>query len=162
VRHRTTRSAVPLRRAFLRGDAPEGSLSQATILVVEDDQFVLKLVKQILTNGECAAENCSHKPDYEVLTARSAAEGLRIGLEFPRPIHLLLADVVMEGMLGTEVAERIKEQRPAMRVILMSGYLEGELKVLQGGWKFLRKPFVAEALLDRVRAALETQAAGGR
>ena len=132
-----------------------------TILVVEDNKALLRLVKSILTRGECG-EDCGARPDYEVLCASSATEALRIGMEYPGPIHLLLADVMMPDMLGTEVASLLKAARPSIRVILMSGYPDGKLAVLDAGWQFLQKPFMGEALLARVRIALTAQAAGGR
>jgi DNA-binding response OmpR family regulator len=91
---------------------------------------------------------------YQVISAASADKGLCLGLEFPHPIHLLLADVMLPGMLGPELASQIKAARPSMRVILMSGKAGGELKVLNAGWQFLGKPFLPAALLERVRAVL--------
>jgi DNA-binding response OmpR family regulator len=130
-----------------------------TILVVEDDPQVLHFVQHALTR----ARNEDRAPEeYEVLTAPTAEEGLRVGMEFPGVIHLLLADVMMPGMMGTEVATLLKEARPAMRVILMSGYPSGEMRVLNGGgWAFLRKPFEATALLDHVRVALRNSMGAG-
>jgi two-component system cell cycle sensor histidine kinase/response regulator CckA len=115
-----------------------------TILVVEDDAATLHLVQRILEKG-----------NYEVLCANSAQEGERIGKEFPRPIHLLLSDVVMPHMIGPDLATRLTVQRPDMGVILMSGYPDGGL-VLGYGWQFIRKPFVPKALLERIEAVLNT------
>ncbi len=120
-----------------------------TILVVEDNSGVLKLVQVIL------------QADYDVLTADSAEKGLALGLEFPHPIDLLISDVVMPGMYGPELAAQVKEARPQMRVILMSGKVEGRLRVLGGdlltgqGWRFLAKPFWGPELLALVRAELQ-------
>jgi len=119
-----------------------------TILVVEDDPATLHLVQRILEKG-----------NYEVLCANSAHEGERIGNEFPRPIDLLLADVVMPNMIGPDLATLLKAQRPDMRVILMSGYPDGALLVLNYGWHFIRKPFVPKALLERIEAVLQSTTA---
>src|SRR5450432_2715573 len=116
-----------------------------TILVVEDDAAILHLVQRILEKG-----------NYEVLCANSAKEGERIGKEFPRPIHLLLSDVVMPNMIGPDLASRLKVQRPDMRVMLMSGYPDGALLVLNYGWHFIRKPFVPHVLLERIEAVLNS------
>jgi DNA-binding response OmpR family regulator len=116
-----------------------------TILVVEDDAAVLHLVQRILENG-----------NYEVLCASSSEQGIHIGMEFPRPIHLLLADVVMPNMIGPDLATKLKVQRPDMRVMLMSGYPDGALLVLNHGWHFIRKPFVPKSLLDAIQAVLNS------
>jgi DNA-binding response OmpR family regulator len=116
-----------------------------TILVVEDDAATLHLVQRILEKG-----------NYDVLCANSPDEGERIGMEFPRPIHLLLADVVMPNMMGPDLATRLQAQRPDMGVILMSGYPDSALLVLDYGWQFMRKPFVPKALLERIEGVLNS------
>ena len=114
-----------------------------TILVVEDDAAILHLVQRILEKGA-----------YDVLCANSAKEGERIGKEFPRPIDLLLADVVMPDMIGPDLATLLKAQRPEMGVILMSGHPDGALLVLNSGWHFIRKPFVPKVLLEIIESVL--------
>lgn len=118
-----------------------------TILVVDDDAAVLHLVQRILEGG-----------NYEVICVSSAEEGIRIATEFPRSIHLLLADVVMPEMVGPDLAARLKVQRPDMRVMLMSGYPHGARLVLNYGWHFLRKPFVPKAFLEAIQAVLNSTA----
>lgn len=128
-----------------------------TILVVDDNKPILQLVRTILTEGDCqlGTECGAHRlRDDEVLTADSAEEGLRIGEDLSRPIHLLLADVVMPGMLGNQLAARLRELRPQMRVILMSGTPDGLDVLHDGQWASLEKPFLAAALLERVRVEL--------
>jgi DNA-binding response OmpR family regulator len=120
-----------------------------TILVVEDEPAVLALVKEIL--GFTA---------YQVFYASSAAEGSRIAEKFAGSIHLLLANVILDGgKLGTELAFEVKLARPEMRVMLINGKACGDLAVLQHrcqieGWQLLGKDFVAEDLLGRIRAEL--------
>ena len=122
-----------------------------TILVVEDELPILKMVKVILAAA-----------DYGVLCASSANHALQLASLYKSPIDLLLADVMLSpGMLGTELAVRLKRSHPAMRVILMSGKPGGNLAVLQGGWQFLAKPFMREQLLAKIRAELETKGAAG-
>jgi hypothetical protein len=116
---------------------------------VDDNQQVLDLVVRILRNGG----------EHEVLRAASPAEALQIGAEYHGIIHLLIADVVMPDMLGPEVAQRLRETRPMMRVILMSGDPAGNgARVLdaEGSWQFLGKPLSASVLKARVAAALSS------
>jgi DNA-binding NtrC family response regulator len=114
-----------------------------TILVAEDDSAILTLVQTIL---EAAA--------FEVLTAGSACEAKRIAEGFPRPIHLLLTDVMMPDVTGPALAKSLGEQRPCLEVILMSGHVESAIFAEDCGWRFLRKPFSSSALLDCINHAL--------
>ncbi len=98
------------------------------------------------------------KRGYTVLQARSAEDGLRIGLAHPGPIHLLLTDVIMPGLSGTDLAERLGPRRPEMRVLYMSGYTDtaaGDDGLLPGGGSFLQKPFAPDVLERKVREVLE-------
>ena len=118
----------------------------ATILVVEDEPDILKLIRTAL----------SKVPTYTVLCARSGEEGLKISLASRRTIHLLVSNVFLPGMLGSTMAAKIKAQRPRMRVILVDGKGRGKLALLglNAGWEVLRKPQTGAALLERVRAEL--------
>jgi len=113
-----------------------------TILVVEDTAFVLKSVRMIL-----------EKADFTVLAAASAQEALRLAGS-AETIHLLLSDVMMPDMSGPDLALKLKEQRPDMRVILMSGYSGGGMLVLNHGWSFITKPFVPVQLVAKIREVL--------
>jgi DNA-binding NtrC family response regulator len=75
---------------------------------------------------------------------------------FPRTIHLLLSDVMMPDMGGPDLAAKLKLRRPEMRVMLMSGYADGAMLVLNHGWHFIRKPFLPAALLGKVTEILHT------
>ena len=88
---------------------------------------------------------------------------IQIGLEFPSTIHLLLANAILPGMLGTDVAVKLKAVRPAMRVILLTGKAHKDLAVLNGGFQRLEKARAGEDLLERVRAELggAVRSAGG-
>jgi len=119
-----------------------GEISQ-TILIVEDDASILKLVQFIL-----------ERDGFEVLRAK---EALHVEAHFPRTIHLLLSDIMMPDMCGPELADTLKQQRPEMRVMMMSGYADGAMLVLNHGWHFIRKPFLATALVNRVREVLRTE-----
>jgi CheY-like chemotaxis protein len=118
-----------------------------TILVVEDEDLVLDVARRILT-----------RHGYRVLAARGGAEALERINEHRGTIHLLLTDVVMPGLTGKQVAERITELRPTIRVLYMSGYPEAVITsqgVVQRGIHLVSKPFVAADLLDHVRATLD-------
>jgi DNA-binding NtrC family response regulator len=123
----------------LRGEVPE------TILVVEDDPAILELVRLILVDG-----------GFEVVTANSAEKALHEEAAFPRAIQVLLSDVMMPGMTGPDLAELLKKRRPEIRVMLMSGYADGAMLVLNHGWHFIEKPFLPTALLARVNDILHT------
>src|SRR4051794_28149420 len=116
-----------------------------TIMVVEDDEGVRELVRLMLeANG------------YEVLTVGDAEEAARLCTV--RGIDLLLTDVVMPEVSGSELAERLAALAPDMRVLFMSGYSDeavvrhGELTEAAA---FLEKPFTEKALARKVREVLD-------
>jgi CheY-like chemotaxis protein len=108
-----------------------------SILVVDDDPALLNSVRGFLGN------------DYDVLSASSGLDALQQAKEFQSEIHLLLSDFQMEGMTGIELATQLTAARPGIKVLLMSGYPAGML-ILNEGWHFLPKPFVASQLLALV------------
>ena len=117
-----------------------------TILLVEDNVAVRQAANRILT--ECG---------YEVLEARSGPEALELSRRHKKPIHLLLADVVMPGVSGREVAHQMCLERPELKVLYMSGY---EPEFAEAGDSrdpvvFFRKPFTGAALLDKLREVLD-------
>jgi len=114
-----------------------------TILVVEDHSALLRLVRHILEEA-----------DFTVLAAATPKEAMRLEAEFPGTIDLLLSDVRMRGMSGTALAQRLQEKRPRMRVMLMSGYPDGALLVLDYGWHYIEKPFVPAALVAKIKDIL--------
>jgi DNA-binding NtrC family response regulator len=81
-----------------------------TILLVEDHSALLKLVKQVLEDA-----------NFSVIPAKNAKEAIRLEAEFSGTIDLLLSDVRMRGTSGPDLAKRLKERRPQMRVVLMFG-----------------------------------------
>jgi two-component system cell cycle sensor histidine kinase/response regulator CckA len=95
---------------------------------------------------------------YRVLGARGGAEALELIGQHEGAIHLLLTDVVMPGLTGKQVAERVTELLRAARVLYMSRYPESVITsqgVVQRGIHLVSKPFVAADLLDHVRATLD-------
>ena len=112
--------------------APEND--RKTVLIVDDDASILAVVSELLGDDE-----------YNILTAGNGAQALQQSRDITGPIHLLLSDFQMPGMSGVELATAITLDRPQLKVLLMSGFPEGML-VLNEGWHFLAKPFVASQL----------------
>ena len=118
-----------------------------TILVVEDEEAIGGIVKQILNAA-----------GYTVLTAATSDEALRICTLHPSKIHLLLTDVVMPKMGGRGVAEHVVRIRPGIKVLYMSGYTDDAIVhhgTLAPGTHFIAKPFSAETLTSKVREVLD-------
>ena len=114
-----------------------------TILLVEDHSVLLKLIRQILEQA-----------NFAVIPASSAKQALQLEAEFPGTIDLLLSDVRMRGTSGPDLAKRLQELRPQMRVMLMSGYPGGALLILNYGWHYIQKPFVASVLVSKIKDVL--------
>lgn len=117
-----------------------------TILLAEDDPLVRKFVTKIFT-----------EINYTVLAASSPEEAIRLAGEHRGEIHLLLTDLIMPGMNGRDLAEKIRASRPGIRHLYMSGYT-GEAAprrdLLEEEDQFIAKPFTAADLSAKVRTAL--------
>ena len=123
---------------------PRKRKNPATILLVEHHPLFLKLIKGILEDA-----------DFRVIAARNPKEAKQVEADFPGKIDLLLSEVMMSPtLLGTKLAQALKERRPDMRIMLMSAYPGGELLILNYGWHFIKHPFLAEALVGRVKEVL--------
>ncbi|MBI4858860.1 MAG: PAS domain S-box protein [Candidatus Riflebacteria bacterium] len=127
--------------------SPESTLAgTGTILVVEDEEMIRHLAVRWLS-----------KAGYRVIDAATPADALRVAADPELTIDLLLSDVVMPEMSGTELAGRLLPTRPGMRVLYMSGFPDHPCfpsGQVQEGTPLLRKPFTSEPLLRRVREAL--------
>ncbi|MEJ2211457.1 MAG: response regulator [Anaerolineae bacterium] len=163
----------PRARAGALGPGSAGTLPAAlepsteTILVVEDEATVRRLIARVL-----------QEQGYQVLTAEDGVDALLVSRTHPGPIHLLLTDVVMPRMKGDELARQLYRQRTETRVLYMSGYAEGQLNrppsrpagatphdagqpPPQPGGNgeappdFLAKPFSLDTLLVTVRHSLD-------
>ena len=117
------------------------------LLLAEDEPAIRQALARVLrTHG------------YEVIEAANGGEALRLAEAEPGRIHLLLTDVMMPGIGGRELAERLSAERPGLRVILMSGYTDDEsLRAEIGDDRhvFLQKPFAARVVVEAVRTLLD-------
>jgi CheY-like chemotaxis protein len=122
-----------------------------TILLSEDEEGVRDLAREVL-----------EAYGYTVLPTPGGAEALALARQHPGPLHLLLTDVVMPHMSGRELAERVRQLRPDIRVLFMSGYTDealGRHGVLEPGTLLLQKPFTPGGLVRGVSEALTEQPA---
>ena len=95
---------------------------------------------------------------YEVFEAPEPKEALSVSEVHRGPIHLLLTDIVMPGMSGPELYERIAPLHPQMKVLFMSGYTDRDVfgeGTLNAGDAFIQKPFSLDALARKVRDVLD-------
>ncbi len=125
----------------------DGRGGEETVLVVEDEDGVRALtVQSLLARG------------YHVLQAVCGSDALRVAADYDGAIDLLLSDVVMPGMSGSTLRTRLAEDRPEMRVIYMSGYMDDAVVrngVSQQKCDFLQKPFTLSSLSKKVREVLD-------
>ncbi|MBW2065850.1 MAG: response regulator [Deltaproteobacteria bacterium] len=133
----------PIEITFAQGDLG----GSETILIAEDSDALRRIAaKALMSYG------------YKVLEAENGEEATRLSGGFNGSIHLLLTDVIMPGMNGMDLAERIKAKRPEIKVLYMSGYTDNTITthgVLEQGVNFIQKPFTPEALARRVREVLD-------
>ncbi|MFI5892116.1 PAS domain S-box protein [Actinoplanes sp. NPDC051513] len=118
------------------------------VLIVEDEEALREVARRILSrNG------------YHVLTAASGTEALKAAEHAGSHLDLLLTDVIMPGMLGKELAAKIRDRYPDIQVLYMSGYAQPVLAsqgTLDPGVTLVEKPFSETTLLDRIREVLDT------
>ena len=138
------KAAEEVRAKLARATAPGGS---ETILLLEDEASLRELIQEWLA-----------EMGYKVLEAKGGAEALEISKSHTGPIHLLLTDVVMPGMSGRELAERLAPARHEMKVLFISGYTNNAIVhhgVLKAGVAFLQKPFTRDVLAQKIRETLD-------
>ena len=118
-----------------------------TVLVVEDEDAVRTVAREAL-----------RVRGYRVLDAPDGETALRLALDHGGAIDLLVTDVIMPGLSGRDLADRLRSVRPDLRVLFMSGYSDdalGERGALGPGMHYLQKPFASDALARRVREVLD-------
>jgi PAS domain S-box-containing protein len=128
-------------------NSAKGSMGTGTILLVDDEEALLNLTAERLT--ECG---------YTVLPARDGIHALEIARSFNGPIHLLLTDIMMPRMGGLALARSMSELRPGIRVVFMSGHAEREgsyREALRCGAESIQKPFSNERLIRLVGQMLD-------
>lgn len=126
------------------------SKGDETILLVEDDSSVRSMLKEVLDRG-----------GYRVLEADDGKHALEISTRLEDEIDLLVTDVVMPHMGGTEVAEEILVQRPDIEILIMSGYLHNASipeSVARRDYVFIPKPFSPQEFSESVRGILDRRA----
>jgi two-component system, cell cycle sensor histidine kinase and response regulator CckA len=116
-----------------------------TILVVDDTENILNLVVEILETA-----------NFHVLQANSGVGAVTLAAGYSGKIDLLLSDVDMPEMSGPELGDALKQARPDMHVMFMSGFTGGDLLVLNYGWAFIDKPFVPRKLVEMINAVLHS------
>lgn len=118
-----------------------------TILLVEDDEAVRMMTREVLESS-----------GYQVLSPINCDEAIDFCQKYRGTIHLLLTDVVMPKINGRELAERLTQMRPKMKVLYMSGYTDAEIVdhgVLENDVKFIQKPYTIDALTRIIRELLD-------
>jgi CheY-like chemotaxis protein len=129
------------------GDKEKISTGSETLLIVEDEPMVRNLALRFLkTQG------------YQVLMANNGEEALRLAGAHRGPIHMLVTDMVMPGLTGQQLAEKLVSVRPEMKVLYVSGYTSDAIVrhwMLEVGTAFLQKPYSQARLLRKVRDMLD-------
>jgi len=139
--------AVGNPRSFVPSRMPKRTIGSETILVVEDEEQVRRITRRILEAS-----------GYVVLTAASGEDALDVCTKHEGTIHLLVTDVVLPGMSGRELANRIAHLRPETALLYMSGYTNDAISdhgVLDEGTHLLPKPFDVVSLTTKVREVLD-------
>jgi hypothetical protein len=126
---------------------PASGGGHETVLLVEDEELVRMMLVEVLKSG-----------GYAVLDARHGTDALALAGQYKEPIDLLVTDMTMPGFSGLELARRLGEERPSMRVLFISGYTDQEASQwgkLNQPVEFLQKPFHPDALMTKARQILD-------
>jgi two-component system cell cycle sensor histidine kinase/response regulator CckA len=137
-------------QAYRRDSGPEEFLrGTETVLLTEDEEVVRKLACQVLRIY-----------GYHVLEAADGTAALLISESYPAAIHLLITDVIMPGLSGPDLANRLTELRPEVKVLYMSGYTDSAIVhqgILDEGANFIQKPFSTDVLAIKIREILDAR-----
>ena len=132
---------------------PTATRGTGTILVVEDETAVRNLATRVL-----------HSAGYTVVTASNATEALSLLDRHEGTVDLMLTDLVMPGMSGRELAERLADIRPGIKVLYTSGYTDDTVLrhgVIDNSAQFIGKPYTVTELTRKVRELLDPSTIGG-
>ena len=121
-----------------------------TILLVEDEDFVRDVAREILRAA-----------GYRVLAARDSVVADRQYDEFGPKVDLLLTDMILPGENGAQLAARMRQQNPGLKVLFVTGYADQLAVLKNAGEEYLLKPFCTEALLRKVSELMEKPRAQG-
>jgi two-component system cell cycle sensor histidine kinase/response regulator CckA len=119
------------------------------LLVIDDEREILRLIQSLLA-----------ETGYEVVLATGAENAIRVFEEMKTPPDLILMDVVMPGMSGPMLVDRLRRISPNLRVLFMSGYDHSQVVqryVVRQGFDLIAKPFTARALLSAIKKSLERE-----
>jgi PAS domain S-box-containing protein len=148
--------AVEGAEAALPRLTPSGRRSRRgteVVLLVEDEDNIREPAIEILESK-----------GYKVLAAPDAVQALALSDEHPGPINILVTDVVMPGLSGSQLARRLLRRRPELQVLYISGYPEDSIShhgVLDADQHFLQKPFPPGLFLEKIREVLDARTAAG-
>lgn len=141
--------AVPANSSFsAEVDRPPPPGNQEAILVVEDSEDVLDMLTSLL-----------QRHGYRVLKARNGDEALHLEGEYCESIHLVIADIMLPGLKGDELVGLLRQKRPDLQALLISGFGPEQLEELEQPAEFLEKPFTQAQLLQKVTALIDAQVA---
>jgi len=111
---------------------------EVVVLLAEEDPAVRQMLEKVLKQG-----------GYDLIVADSGQDAFQKSADTKGRIDLLVCTVQMPGMTGSDLAGQIRLSRPDLRVMLTSSFDQG-LLVLDRGWQFIQKPFLAKVLLDKI------------
>lgn len=139
-----------LQAALPRDDVTESTETarepRATILVVDDDDGVRRISRRML-----------ERSGYHVLEAATGPEALDVAASHEGPIDLMVVDVLMPGMTGNQASHHLRDLRPGVPILCISGHPENEVVrygIAGHGTAFLQKPFTFEQLAGAVQALI--------
>lgn len=128
--------------------AKQGSDCRGTVLIVENEQFMLGLIERVFSQH-----------GYQVLVAADGEEAIEVYRLHKLDIDVVLLDVGLPKVNGVDVFYKMKSENPAVRVIIVSGFLEPELrtKMQQAGVEhFIDKPYMLDQVLETIQTLIET------
>jgi DNA-binding response OmpR family regulator len=124
-------------------DLPSTAAHETVILVADDDALIRNLVTFLM-----------QEQGYFVLSAADGKEGLELSRKYPGPIELVITDLVMPRLNGSDLCAHLLQERPGIKVLVMSGADIHEIVSQNVNLPFLPKPFNGCLLVERVRAIL--------
>ena len=136
---------LPAIEAVAAARLPAGhSRAGETILLVDDHSSARNSIQRVL-----------HHAGYRVLQVSSGKRALKVFAERPNDVDLLIADWMMPGMNGRELAEKLRQQKPGLKVLLISGYHDPQDGRQAASVELIRKPFAGRVLIERIREVLD-------